>query len=74
MAARSRILSSAGRIGQPRRTCGRPASMRSVVPLTKLAAGLSRYTMPAETSASVEKRPIGRVLAISRIIGAMASG
>ena len=48
--------------------------MRSTVPLMKLAAGLSKNTMPAETSASVAKRPDGTVLGIWRNMAAASGG
>ena len=56
------------------RTCGRAPSMRSTVPLMKLAAGLSKNTIPAETSASVAKRPNGTVLGIWRNMAAASGG
>ena len=48
--------------------------MRSVVPLIKAAAGLSKNTMPAAVSASVPKRPSGTVLAMARSMGPASGG
>ena len=59
---------------QPTRTCGRAPSTRKVVPLMKLAAGLSKNTIAAEVSASVPKRPKGTVSRISRSMGPASIG
>lgn len=67
-------LRDAASAPQPSRTCGRAPSTRSTLPLMKLAAGESKNTIAADTSASVPKRPSGTVAGIDRSIGAASSG